>query len=165
MATIEEIRGLAESLKGYQFKVTIASPPGEGASIEVLQFRVQSSVLPGRTIDPVVTSLGGYDITDPGRIPGPRTWTTTFTEGTDVQILQRIDSWQKLCFDPETGVQGSRADVKRIALFELLDNAKNVTLSRQIVGIWPQDLTDVPFDNASSENVAVDVTWSYDYHI
>jgi hypothetical protein len=166
MATIEEIRNLAEPLKGYQFKVTIANAPGgAGASVEELQFLCQSTVLPGRTVDQVVTSLGGHDVSDPGRSPGPKTWAVTFAETTTAAIVQRVEAWQRLCYDPESGVNGSRADIKRNARIELLNNAKEVVLSRQIVGIWPQDIADMAMDYSSSEVVTLDVTWSYDYHI
>ena len=165
MATIEEIRNLAEPLKGYQFKITIANPPGAGASVEQLQFLCSATVLPGRTIDQVVTSLGSFDVSDPGRIPGPRVWTTTFFETTDVGIIRRVNSWQQICFNPETGVQGNRGDYKRNARVELLNNNKEVVLTRQLNGVWPQDVADMSLDNASSEVVSLDVTWSYDYYI
>lgn len=163
MASIEEIRNLADPLKGNQFKITIANPPGEGAGIELLQFRCSASVLPGRTIDQVITSLGGFDVSDAGRIPGPRSWTTTFIEGTDVQVIQRVDSWQKIINDPRTGVQSSRADYKRTATVELLANDKSVALTRTLVGIWPQAIADLALDKASSEGVTLDVTWAFDY--
>ena len=163
MASIEEIRNLADPLKGYQFKITIANAPGEGAGVELLQFRCTATALPGRDIDQVVTSLGGYDVSDAGRIPGPRTWTTTFVEGTDAQVIERVDSWQKIIFNPATGVQASRADYKRTATIELLGNDKSVTLTRTLVGIWPQSVADLALDKASSEGVTLDVTWSFDY--
>jgi hypothetical protein len=165
MASIEEIRNLADPLKGYQFKITIANPVGEGAAIDLLQFRCTAAALPGRDIDQIVTSLDGYDVADAGRIPGPRSWTTTFAEGTDVQVIQRVDSWQKVVYDPETGVQASRADYKRTATIELYGNDKVVTLTRRLVGIWPQSMAEMAFDKASSENVTLDVTWSFDYMV
>lgn len=163
MANIEEIRNLADPLKGYQFKITIANPPGEGAGIELLQFRCTAAPLPGRDIDQVVTSLDGFDVSDAGRIAGPRTWTTTFTEGTDTQIITRIDSWQKIVRDPVTGVQASRSDYKRTATVEIYNNARETTLTRTLVGIWPQSMGEIGFDKASSEAVTLDVTWSFDY--
>ncbi|NNK82760.1 MAG: hypothetical protein HKO92_06530 [Flavobacteriaceae bacterium] len=163
MANIEELRNLADPLKGYQFKVTISNAPGTGAAIDLLQFRCTAAALPGRTIDQIVTSLDGFDVSDAGRIPGPRTWTTTFTEGTDVQVIERVDSWQKLIYDPVTGVQASRADYKRTATIELYGNDKSVTLTRTLVGIWPTDMGEIAFDKASSEAVTLDVTWAFDY--
>lgn len=163
MASIEEIRNLPDPLKGYQFKITIANAPGDGASVELLQFRCTATALPGRTIDQVVTSLDGYDISDAGRIPGPRNWTTTFVEGTNAQVIQRVDSWQKIVYDPATGVQASRADYKRTATVELYGNDKEVTLTRTLVGIWPQSVADLALDKASSEGVTLDVTWAFDY--
>lgn len=163
MASVEEIRNLAEPLKGFQFKVTIANPPGAGAAIDLLQFRCTAAVLPGRTIDQVVTSLDGYDVSDWGRIPGPRSWTLTFTEGTDAQVIERVDSWQKLCSNPATGVLANRADGKRTATLEIYGNDRSVTHTRTIVGLWPQSVADLAFDKASSEAVTLDVTWAFDY--
>lgn len=164
MATIEEIRNLAEPLKGYQFKITIANPPGSGASIEEMQFLCQATALPGRSIDSVLTTLGGHTVTDPGKTSGPRIWTTTFAETTDNSIIQRINSWQQVCSNEATGVQGTRADYWRNARVELLNNAKEVTLTRQLIGIWPQDMTDMSLDTGSSDVVTLDVTWEFQYH-
>lgn len=163
MATIEDIRGLASSLKGYQFKIVISNAPGSGAGGELLEFRCQSTVLPGRDIDQVLTSLGGFDVAEAGRIPGPRSWTTTFIEGTDAQILERIESWQELCFNPETGVQAEPGDYKRTARVQLLNNSKEVIYSQELIGIWPQSRADMALDSNSSEAVNLDVTWSFDY--
>ena len=165
MATIEEVRSLSDPLKSNQFRITIANAPGDGAGIELLQFRCTATVLPGRDIEQIVTSLDGYDISDAGRIPGPRTWTTTFSEGTDAQIIQRVDSWQKIINNPETGVQASRADYKRTAVVELYGNDKVTTLTRNLIGIWPQSVADLALDKASGEAVSLDVVWAYDYHV
>ena len=165
MANIEEMRNLSDPLKGYQYKITISNPPGEGAGTELLQYRCTGTVLPGRTIDQVITSLDGFDISDAGRIPGPRSWTTTFSEGTSADVILRVDSWQKIIYDPETGVQASRADYKRTATVELYNNAKEVTLTRTLVGIWPQSVTDLTLDKNTSENTQFEVTWAFDYMV
>ena len=166
MATIEEIRNLAEPLKSYQFKITIANAPGTGASGELLQFLCQASVLPGQEIDVVLTNLGGHIVSDPGRVGSAgRTWTVTFAESTDLSVVQRINSWQNICNNPATGVQGNRGDYKRTALVEMLDNAKEVVLTRQLNGVWPSATADMALDNASSEVVNLDVTWAFDYFV
>jgi ribosomal protein S28E/S33 len=162
-ATIEQIRSLASPLKGYQFLISIINPPGTGASIQEMQFRCISSVMPGRTVDAVVTSLGSYDVSDPGRMSGGKTWTTTFIEGTDTQIIQRLNSWQELCFNPRTGVQGSRSDIKRTARIELLEQDRSISFTRNLIGLWPTEIGDISLDNSSSEGVTIDCTWAYDY--
>lgn len=164
MASIQEIMRLSDPLKSYQWRVTVANAVGIGASGELLQFRCTSSVLPGRTIDQIVTSLDNYDVSDAGRMAGPLTWTTTFIEGTDVQVINRMEAWQNIIHDPETGVQASRDEYKRVVTIELLNNAKDVVLTRTLHGCWPQAVADLALDKSSSEALQLEVTWSYDYH-
>ena len=45
-----------------------------------------------------------------------------------------------------------------------INNAKEVVLTRRLVGLWPQDLADMTLDSNSSETVTLDVTWSYEDH-
>lgn len=165
MANIEEIRALSDPLKGKQFRVTIANAPGTGAGIELLQYRCTATALPGRIIDQISTSLGGHTVADAGRESGLKTWNTTFSLGTDAQVIRRIESWQKLIIDPETGVQATRADYKRTATIELLGNDKEPTYTRTLVGIWPMQGADIAFDTDNPEAVILDVTWSFDYQV
>ena len=165
MASIEEIRSLSDPLKGYQFKVTIANAPGDGAAADLMQFRCTATSLPGKTIDAVVTTLDGFDVSDAGRNSGGKTWTTTFMEGTDAQVIRRLDSWQRLVYNPVTGVQASRSAYKRTATVELYGNDKIVTLTRTIVGIWPQAVSDMSLDKNSSEGVTLECTWAFDYFV
>lgn len=163
MASIEELRNLADPLKGYQFKVTIANAPGEGAGADVLQFRCTATSLPGRNIDVVLTQLDGFTISDAGRDSQGKTWTTTFMEGTDASVIRRLESWQRLVYDQVTGVQASRSAYKRTATVELYGNDKSVTLTRTLVGIWPQAVSDMSLDKNSSDAVNLECTWAFDY--
>jgi len=164
VATIEEIRNLAEPLKGYQFQVVISDPAGEdGASGEILQFRCTALSLPGKTIEETLVNLDGYNVKYAGRSIHAGLWTTTFIESTQLEVIDRVYSWQDIAHNSRSGVQGDSQDYKRVARLELLNNNRDVTYVRRIVGIWPQDIPDIAFDKASSEATRVDVTWAYDY--
>ncbi len=164
MATMQEVMRLSDPLKSYQFRVTIANAPGTGASGELLQFRCTATVLPGRTIDPVTTSLDGFDITDAGKVSGALTWTCTFAEGTDIQVIRKMQNWQDIVYNPETGVQATRDEYKRVATIEMYNNAKETSLVRTIKGVLTQAIDDITLDKSTSDNVTVGVTFSYDYH-
>ena len=86
-------------------------------------------------------------------------------EGTDAQVIRRLDSWQRLVYNPVTGVQASRSAYKRTATVELYGNDKIVTLTRTIVGIWPQAVSDMSLDKNSSEGVTLECTWAFDYFV
>lgn len=163
MANINEIRNLAEPLKGYQFRITISNPPGSGASVEVLSFRCTAAAIPGKSIEEVMVNLGGFNVKYAGRSIPVGSWTTSFVEGTDLSVVERIKSWQELCHNQATGVQQNADGYKRTATIELLNNAKEVTKSYRIVGVWPQDLPDIGMDTASSDAIRVDCTWAYDH--
>ena len=164
MATIEEIRNLAEPLKGYQFRITISNPPGSGAGIDLMQFRCAAATIPGKQIEEVLITLGGYNLKRAGRSVPVGTWTVSFVEGTDAQISQRMRSWQEICHNQATGIQENADGYSRSAVIELLDNAGNVSQAHRLIGIWPQDIPDVQMDTGTSEAVRYDVTFAYDHH-
>lgn len=165
MAHIEEIRSLASPLKMYQFRVTIANPPGNGASPELMTFRCTAADMPGETIEVVESALGGHTIRDPGKKRFDGVWNTTFIEGTDVQILRRVFSWGNICYDTQTGIQGDRSETHRTGLIELLDNKRETVMTRRIIGIWPSDIQSLSFDEASSEAQRPQIGWTYDYAV
>lgn len=149
-------------MKGYQFRITLANPPGVGASVEVLQFRCQAASIPGKSIEEVLVNLGGYNVKYAGRSIPAGTWSTSFVEGTDLSVVQRVKSWQELCHNQLTGVQQDSAGYKRTATIELLNNDLSVSIGYRIIGIWPQDMPDIGMDKSSSEAVRAEVTWAYD---
>ena len=164
MASIEQVRNLAEVFKSYQFRINISNPPGAGASIELMQFRCTAAPIPGKQVEEVLVPLGGYNVKYPGRSIPVGVWTATFIEGTDLQVIQRMKEWQEVCHNQQSGVQGESADYKRNITIELLDNAGEVSQTHRMVGCWPQDTPDVALDTASSEAVRYDVTFAYDYN-
>lgn len=163
MATIDEIRNLSEPLKGYQFKIIIADPPGAGASSDILQFRCTATVLPGKDIEETLVNLGGYNVKYAGRSIPTGLWSTTFIEGTDLSVVERLFTWGEIAHDMRTGVNGESSDYKRVARVELLNNAKETVKVRRVIGIWPQSVPDLAFDSASSDASRYDVTWAYDF--
>lgn len=164
MATIDQIQNLADPLTGSDFRIVIANPVGDGASVEIMQFRCTSAVLPGREIEQMTVSMGGHDVSYAGRQSGARSWTTAFTEGTDLSIIDRVSSWQQVAHDQRTGLQGESTDYKRVATIELLDGNDNVIKSRALFGLWPMSVGDLALDvTASSDPSSVEVTWSFDY--
>lgn len=164
MATIDEIRNLAEPLKGYQFKIIISDPPGAGASSDILQFRCTAAAVPGKDIEETLVPLDGFNVKYAGRSIPVGAWTTTFIEGTDLSVVERVFTWSELAHDQRSGVNGESADYKRVARMELLNNAKETVRTRRIIGIWPQSIPELAFDSSSSEAARYDVTWAFDFY-
>jgi hypothetical protein len=120
--------------------------------------------LPGKEIEEALVTLGGYNVKHAGRSVPSGSWTTTFIEGTDLSVVQRVYDWSEIAHNQRSGVNGESADYKRVARMTMLNNAKGDARTRRIIGIWPQNLTDVAFDTSTSDPSQIEVTWAFDFY-
>lgn len=163
MPSIEEIRGLGEFLKPYQFELVMSDlPSGIGVTSEELRLRCTATQIPGSNLGVVDVALGGQTVREAGRRQFSGTWNVTLIEGTSTRIIRALSRWQDICFNPATGVQGSLVQYKKSAKVLQYDNAGNFQLERRIVGIWPSSVPDVDMAQ-SDEAVSLNVTFTYDY--
>jgi hypothetical protein len=109
--TINDVQGLVDPLKSYQFQMTVAAPKG-GISSQILSLRCTATELPGISLDQVPVDLAGFTLIYSGRIKFSHTWTTTLVEGTDALIRTSIASWMKTAYNWITGVGANKVDIQ-----------------------------------------------------
>src|SRR5262245_1034482 len=134
--TINDVQGLVDPLKGYQFQMTIAAPKG-GISSQLLSLRCTATELPGIQLDAVSVDLAGFTLYYGGRIRFGHSWTTHLVEGTDSIIRTAIASWMKTAYNWITGVGANKADIQSTAKIQMYDNPNNPTVANYLYGVFP----------------------------
>jgi hypothetical protein len=161
---IDQVQGLADPLKNYQFLMNIS--PIRGANIvgnDVFSLRCTGTSMPGSSLGQVPVDLAGFQLRYPGRRMFEPTWSTQLVEGQDLAITQQLASWMKLIYDQRTGVASFKADISSIAVVEIYDDPNNVVGVRTLSGIWP--LVDPGFGLSfagAGAATPLNIVWSFD---
>lgn len=180
MPTIQEIKGLVEPIRLFNFMMTInplggpggpgggqiISPLAEGnmADGAILSLRCQSTVLPAMTNTPCMVHLGGFEVPYPGLAKFDHSWPTTFVTGSDGDIINLIHNWALSCTDPENQASGLAKAIKANALISLFAADRSTVASqRTLFGVWPQLSPGFEVNVDSPNPVTVQCTWFYDY--
>jgi hypothetical protein len=163
---IDEVQGLVDPLKSYQFLMNIS--PIRGQNIignDVLSLRCTATSLPGSNFSQIPVDLGGFTLNYAGRRTFGGDWTTTIIEGQDMGVILQIASWMKLIYNQTTGVGSFKADYEAIATVEMYDDPNSVIGVRTLYGIWPQVDPGIGNLSMSGGGSAVNygINWSYDY--
>jgi len=163
--TIDEVQGLIDPLKSYQFLMNISPIRGQNhIGNDVLSLRCTATSLPGSTISPIGVDLGGFTLHYAGRRQFGGTWSTSIIEGQDMGVMLQISSWMKLIYDQTSGVGSFKADYEAIATIEMYDDPNSVIGVRTLYGVWPQADPGTPLSMAGGgSRIDYGITWSYDY--
>jgi hypothetical protein len=160
--TINDVQGLVDPLKGYQFQMTI-SPARGGISSQILSLRCTATELPGIALDQVPIDLAGFTLVYGGRIRFSHTWRTTLVEGTNSEIRIAIASWMKTAYNWITGVGANKTEIQSTAKIQMYDNPNNPIVANYLYGLFPIANPAIALQMAQSTAVAPDITWSFDY--
>jgi hypothetical protein len=160
--TINDVQGLVDPLKGYQFQMTVAAPKG-GITSQMLSLRCTATELPGISLDQVPVDLAGFTLVYSGRIKFSHTWRCTLVEGTDSVIRVSIASWMKLAYNWITGVGSNKVDIQSTAKIQMYDNPNNPVVANYLYGLFPIANPALALQMADSRALAPDITWSFDY--
>jgi hypothetical protein len=158
---ISNVSGLGSVVKSYLFEILLTDPPGGDGSDFAL--KVNSTVLPsGITYEPIEIPEGGTVLKEAGRAIPPRTWTVECREFEDAGVLDLLQAWRNVIYNPETGLRGSPSDYKTDAYLKLKKSDGTTYKTAKIFGIWPETVDDATLDKATSDMLRIPVTFSYD---
>jgi hypothetical protein len=160
-ANIEEIRGLADPLRQYQFNMIVANP--YFIDTRELTLRCSATSIPGFTQAKTSVILAGHEVHYAGRRTYSGTWSCTVLEGVNFSIYQGLRQWMNRQWETRSGRQFDKTQYETTAILEQLGNQRNVVSRHRIIGLFPEEVPEVPFSTESSEAVSLDLTWSYDY--
>lgn len=164
--TIENVRGVGDFATLYQWNLAVITPapgvPGFPSSDQV-NYRCESSSMPGKTDQELVIGIRGHEVYQPGKHVYKNPLTITFIDTVDSVIADWIESWSNACWEVRTGRQLQNDQIKSNLLLERLDRQDNVIFNYLLVGCYLQDF-DLGTLGAENELFKPVLTLKYDYY-
>lgn len=159
--TVNDVRGLGNPLRTYNFELLLPSLPGGGSS-DILRLHIVTTVMPGFGSESAERAHHGHVIKHAGRATFPRTFSAEYFESADLKVHSILRKWHAYQWEPETGRQRDEDEYKTTGFLQLLGNDRKMTKQFEIRGMYIEDVADVNLDGSSSEIVRIPVTFSYD---
>ena len=137
--------------RDFQMRVISIGP---GVLNENDNVYITTSVLPGYEIANITTPFMGvqFNIPGAGSFPGSDNWAVTFRCDQNLNIREKLISWQQSIFNSfpstageSTGAYGPKAKESVIKLTIFDKNGAEVR-GIQLVGAWPKTVSEVTYD-------------------
>lgn len=161
---LEEIRSLGNFAHNFRWNMKIVKIDWEQ---DMQNVRCVSSGIPKRTGTSTEIMVRGHKVKQPGVYNYEGTLTFTFVETVDRAVLTSIENWVEGCWETNTGVTLSNADVKSEVVLELLDNLDNVISTYALHGCFPESFDPIGGDLTDGSDAGLSkptLTLSYDYY-
>lgn len=155
---IADQSGGFEPQRGHNFELLITPPTGDGT---ILLKSVETSLSISHNSEPLPLPYMNETVYIAGRplyAPGPVVYRDMVNEGT----YAILENWYRLVYDPVTSMIGYAADYKSMATLTMYDVKGNWDRSWDIIGIWPQDISQESPSHVNGDIMRINVTFQFD---
>lgn len=164
--TLSEVISLGDPLLSDMFRLIFAKIPGTGTSADVitnLSVSCQQVSLPGRTVEPVEVSLGGYSLMYGGRQTYTHDLSITFVETKDLLIINTLSGWMDYSRNKRTQIGHLKKDYATTANLFVYKQDGSIASTYQLSNVWCNSLPEVQFDSSSANLITVGASFQYDW--
>jgi len=147
-----------EPQRGHNFELLILVPSGDA---EILLKSVETSLGISHNSEPLPLPYMNETVYIAGRplyAPGPVVYRDFIKEGT----YQLLESWYNLVYNPRTSEIGYATDYKSMGTLSMYDVKGQFERSWDLVGIWPQDISQEAPSHVNGDIMRVNVTFQFD---
>jgi len=166
MITIEEVRGLGEILKSYQWELNIIPPSSVAATIgsDILRLYADSASIPAIGSGQIQVSSGGHTLNYAGKAEYSQQWSVQLRTYENLDTIRLLRDWHQLQWDRRTGAQYPKADYEAVAMeVYLTDSFKNRLQTYSIYGAYIAQIGEVPLDYNSNAQISIPCTFTFDW--
>lgn len=132
-----------------------------------LQFLVESTVLPSKTIQEVEVNYQGQQIKVAGNVTYEN-WTCTFRVDSKYEVYKEFRTWMAQVRNDNGGVGKDNSFRRELVLHQLSedadDNSMNPVSALILTGAFPTVLGEIAYDTKTSDVQTFTVTFAYNYH-
>lgn len=159
--TWQEVDRLPDPLAQYNFDLVIPNVPGvDGIYARDFKTKIMSTVIPGRTIEPIQIDLKGVTKEFAGRVQYPRVMPFELVETRDLASRKVLLGWHK--FTRNDSSLGAYAnDYMTTAELLLYDDMDNIVRTIRLKRAWLESFDDAAVDGGSSAAVTISGTLKY----
>lgn len=168
--SVNEIRGVGNFAKLYQWNWILETPPSAGNFAAFganggtpLNLRCESVELPKLTGESIITSIRGQKIKEPGIYTYAGTQTFIFVETVDNIVSNFLREWRELCWQAVTGIQEAKADVEAVVKIQRLNSTDDPVFEYKMTGCFLEDFDLGTLDGTTSDVFKPNMIMSYDF--
>lgn len=166
MATIQDIRGVGNPQRAYEWEVSLTTN-SIGGNVSLLNRRAKSVSIPETSVDTIIINYKSRKAHYAGRSASPSTVTIVFWEDEDQNVYQFFKNWMEdKLTDSEVG-GGVTADQYTADMFikTLAHDSTTPTGTFRLTRVFPISIGDIQLSYDQSEHMEVSVTFSFDSNI
>lgn len=147
-----------EPQRGHNFELLIAVPNGDA---EILLKSVETSLGISHNSEPLALPYMNETVYIAGRplyAPGP----VVYRDMVNMGVYGMIESWYNLVYNPLTSEIGYAADYKSMGTLTMYDVKGLIQRSWELIGIWPQDVSQEAPSAVNGDIMRLNVTFQFD---
>lgn len=147
-----------EPQRGHNFELLVTPPTGDP---EILLRSVETSLGISHNSEPLPLPYMNETVYIAGRplyAPGPVVYRDFVNMGT----YRILEAWYALVYDPITSIIGYATDYKSMATLRMYDVKGDEERSWDIIGIWPQDISQESPSHVNGDIMRINVTFQFD---
>lgn len=161
-SSLFDAQAVADPAQSWNFDLFLPAIPGS-SDTRALTWKCMSTGLPGFSFDKVTVPLHGTELVYAGRKIYSHSFQSVFMEAADWSTRSQFYVWSE-SIRSWINNSGSFASAYKVnAQLVVYNDLPQVTRTVNVMGMWPEQVADVPLDGSNSNLVSLDITWSFDY--
>jgi len=147
-----------EPQRSHNFELLINIPTGDA---DILLKSVETSFGISHNSEPLqlpymneTVYIAGRPLYAPGAV--------VYRDMVNMEVYSALEAWYNYVYDARTSIIGWAADYKQMATLTMYDTKGIIARSWELVGIWPQDITQEPPSHANGDIMRINVTFQFD---
>ena len=147
-----------EPQRGHNFELLISVPNGDA---EILLKSVETSLGISHNSEPLALPYMNETVYIAGRplyAPGP----VVYRDMVNMGVYGMIEAWYNLVYNPFTSEIGYAADYKSMGTLTMFDVKGVIARSWELIGIWPQDISQEAPSAVNGDIMRLNVTFQFD---
>jgi len=147
-----------EPQRSHNFTLLIDIP---GGNADVLLKSVETSFGVSHNSEPLqlpymneTVYIAGRPLYAPGAV--------VYRDMVNTNVYHALENWYDLVYDARTSIIGWAADYKSMATLSMWDTKGNIERQWELIGIWPQDITQEPPSHVNGDIMRINVTFQFD---
>jgi hypothetical protein len=161
-SSLFDVLSLQDPASSWNFDLFLPTIPGSSDTRD-LTYKCMTTDLPGSGMDNMEVALHGVSLQYAGRRIYTHTLNATFLETADWSTREKFKRWHDE-MRSWTNNSGSIAAAYKVnAQIVVYNDIPEVVRTCNIIGLWPETVTEVPLDGSASNLITLQISFRYDY--
>lgn len=162
-SSLDNSRAVGDAFQTWNFDLFVPSMPGGGDS-RSFSAKIQTTSVPGVTIEPVIVPLHGNELLFAGREVFAHTLEATVLETRDMSTRNAVRRWMSFARSQRKNSGTFKSQYAVTVELVLYDDIPSPVKSIFLESAWPSAIGDLALDGSASTAGSYSVTFSYDTH-